>query len=316
MCLYPRLVQNPKYKPNKKNGGHPPRPSDPRVMAVPIKCGKCIECREAMAREWKIRLNEELKNKQQAWYITLTFSEEALMKCNEYATQKNQGIIADENTTASSAVRLFLERWRKKYKKSLIHWLITELGHSGTERLHLHGIVFTDTEKITNLENIWQYGWVDIGKYCNSESIGYITKYITKIDNDHKDFTGKIFCSAGIGDRYIKSGEGKRFNAYRGENTKEYYKSREGYKMQLPIYYRNNIYTEEEREKLWLFKLDKKERYIRGIKYKTETIEEIKTFMNALKTAQKDNIKNRYGSIKWIEKDYNKQLEQIKKWKQ
>ena len=43
MCLYPRLIKNPKYKPNKKNGGRVPPILDSRVLAVPIGCGKCLE---------------------------------------------------------------------------------------------------------------------------------------------------------------------------------------------------------------------------------------------------------------------------------
>ena len=44
MCLYPKLIQNPKYKKNKKNGGNVPTPQDDRVLLVPIGCGKCFEC--------------------------------------------------------------------------------------------------------------------------------------------------------------------------------------------------------------------------------------------------------------------------------
>ena len=43
MCLYPRFMKNPKYKPNKKNGGKPPKITDKRVEYVPVGCGKCIE---------------------------------------------------------------------------------------------------------------------------------------------------------------------------------------------------------------------------------------------------------------------------------
>ena len=46
MCLYPRLIKNPKYKPNKKNGGQVPPILDSRVLAVPIGCGKCLECKK------------------------------------------------------------------------------------------------------------------------------------------------------------------------------------------------------------------------------------------------------------------------------
>ena len=33
MCLYPTLIKNPKYKPNKKNGGQVPPVLDKRVLA-------------------------------------------------------------------------------------------------------------------------------------------------------------------------------------------------------------------------------------------------------------------------------------------
>ena len=36
--------------------------------------------------------------------------------------------------------------------------------------------------------------------------------------------------------------------------------------MALPIYYRNKIYKEEEKELLWLNKLDKEERFVLGEK--------------------------------------------------
>ena len=47
-------------------------------------------------------------------------------------------------------------------------------------------------------------------------------------------------------------------NAKYKENseTKETYINSQGFKMALPMYYRNKIYTEEEREKLWIEKLD------------------------------------------------------------
>ena len=34
----------------------------------------------------------------------------------------------------------------------------------------------------------------------------------------------------------------------------------------MPIYYRNKIYTEEEKEKLWLIKLDNEERWVENAK--------------------------------------------------
>ena len=55
-------------------------------------------------------------------------------------------------------------------------------------------------------------------------------------------------------------------NKYKGEDTKETYRCKNGAKINLPIYYRNKIYTEEERELLWIQKLNKGEVYVMGEK--------------------------------------------------
>lgn len=59
MCLFPRLIPNRRYKPNKKMG-ETPFCDDHRKLYVPVGCGKCIECMKQKALQWKIRLYEEL----------------------------------------------------------------------------------------------------------------------------------------------------------------------------------------------------------------------------------------------------------------
>lgn len=318
MCLYPRLVRNPKYIPNKKNGGHPPKVSDPRLLTVAIGCGKCIECRKQKANNWKIRLMEELKEDSKCYFITLTFSEKSLQTLAEYHAEKNEGAAGEDNDLATIGVRRFLERWRKKYTKSVKHWLITERGHAGTERIHLHGIIWCDENQIKELDKIWSYGWIFIGDYVNNKTINYIVKYVTKVDNNHKDFEGKILCSEGIGKHYIskkinrKTGEitfigrGSKYNAFKGDKTQEAYRTDQGAKIRLPIYYRNKIYSEKEREILWLQTLDKGKRYITGTEYDFKTENDKILYLKALQQAQKDNIKNGYGSISWDIENYCK----------
>ena len=55
MCLYPTLIDNPKYKSNKKNGGVIPHCFDERIKKVPLGCGYCEECRKKKAGQWYIR---------------------------------------------------------------------------------------------------------------------------------------------------------------------------------------------------------------------------------------------------------------------
>lgn len=310
MCLYPKLIKNPKYKANKKNGGIIPECTDNRILYVPIGCGNCIECMKQKARQWQVRLSEEIKQHQNMYMVTLTFGQselETLSKEAEYRYNINR---IEENEIATLAVRRFLERWRKKYKKSVKHWLVTELGHNGTERIHLHGIIFTD--KPEEIEPIWNYGYVYLGQYVNEKTINYIIKYVHKIDADHKGYKPKVLTSAGIGSNYINRIDSKN-NKFKGDQTQEYYKTRTGLKLNLPIYYRNKIYTEEQREQLWINKLDQNIRYVMG--EKIDIGENEKIYEETLKYYQDKNKRLGYGddSKDWSKEQYKEQRKLLKR---
>jgi hypothetical protein len=167
-----------------------------------------------------------------------------------------------------TAVRRWLERIRKKTGKSIRHWMVTEKGED-YGRIHLHGIVWCPKERI----NHWGYGYTYIGDYVNQTTIAYVTKYMLKICEKWPDFRGKVMCSAGIGSKYETSYNAKR-NRYRGKETKETYKLEDGNELPLPKYYHDKIYTEDEREKLWIIKQERGYRYIAGEKVSTDNLEE------------------------------------------
>lgn len=299
MCLYPRFIKNPRYRVTKRKYDFGAI-TDERMKYVPIGCGNCIECRQQKSREWQTRLHEELKTNKHAYFITLTFSNESLQELmKKYDTKET-------NAVAIAAVRLFLERYRKKHKKSLRHWIITELGHENTERIHLHGIIFPN-EHITNeeLTDLWKYGKTDTGKYCNAQTVNYIVKYVTKIDQDHKDYKPCIICSAGIGENYVLNEFYKKIHKFKDKDTKETYTLNNGREIALPIYYRNKLWNENERNKLWANRLDKQKRYIRGIEI--DISKDDTRYWRILKEQQNDNIKLGYGSTKneWKKHDYN-----------
>ena len=86
MCLYPSIIENPKYVKSNKNNK---RMRDQRLRWIQIPCGYCEECRHAKANEWRVRLIEEIKsNPKNIIFATLTFSEESLKKLD--MTKKNQ----------------------------------------------------------------------------------------------------------------------------------------------------------------------------------------------------------------------------------
>ena len=85
-------------------------------------------------------------------------------------------------------------------------------------------------------------------------------------------------------------------------------------RVNLPIYYRNHIYTEEEREKLWINKLDAQTRYILGVKHICITDEQIMTYEEHLKNAQELNIISGFGEPleKWDKITYKVKRDKIR----
>ena len=77
---------------------------------------------------------------------------------------------------SASAKWAIMERWRKKYKKYPRYWMVTELGGTRYEHVHIHGIMTLNEDQEKELTEIWAYGFVYIGYACNNETIGYITK--------------------------------------------------------------------------------------------------------------------------------------------
>ena len=83
-----------------------------------------------------------------------------------------------------------------------------------------------------------------MGNYCNEKTINYIIKYVTKVDEDHKNYKSIILTSKGIGSSYLKTHAATK-NVYNEDKTNENYRLNNGGKTALPIYYRNHIYSEE-----------------------------------------------------------------------
>lgn len=314
MCLYPKLIKNRKYTANKKNGGVIPSVTDVRMTMIPVGCGNCIECRKQKARGWQLRLLEEVRDKKNGKFITLTFSNASVKELIEQKPTKNWPSMAGlegyelDNEIATRAVRLWLERWRKKNGTSVRHWLITELGHNGTENIHLHGIVWTDKDW-EEIRETWQYGYMWPRKedkeakqrnYVGEQTVNYIIKYITKVDKKHKEYKSKILTSAGIGNKYPETVRAKQ-HKFNGKETKEEYRTYSGHKMAMPIYWRNKIYTEKEREELWIKKLDEGKRYVCGEEIDANISEE--NYYKVLKHYRELNRELGYGND---EKNWNR----------
>lgn len=263
MCLYPIFIKNRKYTVTKKNNGIIPTIKDERTRYVPVGCGKCMECRKQKARSWQVRLHEEIRTDKTGLFVTFSFSDESINQLEKDLNTNLKGYNLD-NQILKLSVKRFLERWRKKYKISIKHWFVTELGQTNTERIHIHGLIFTN-HSLKTIEEIWKYGNVWIGDYVNEKTINYIIKYVHKTDPKHKYYIPLVLCSPGIGNNYINRIDSKT-NKFNKDKTNETYTTRTGIKLRLPIYYRNKLYTDEQKEELWLNLLNKNIRYVNKVK--------------------------------------------------
>lgn len=241
-----------------------------------VPCGHCIECLRTKSKNWRIRLFEEYKSCSDAKFVTLTFSEESYkklkedvlklavedvdgIKCyrrkcsgmNSYRYIPLKGKFLDKQI-ARLAIRRFLERYRKRYRVSLRHWLITDYGHRGTERLHLHGIVLNarcTTQrshrtliKFEEFRDLWSYGHIWLG-WCTDRSINYITNYITKIQD------ARVFVSPGLGKSYLTE---QVIQFYKETLSPWMHTQYMRGKHLLCRYFRNKIFNDDEKERMRL----------------------------------------------------------------
>ena len=81
----------------------------------------------------------------------------------------------------------------------------------------MHGILFSNKKK-EEICKFWKYGFIDIKDktnkgIVNERTINYITKYITKTDEIHKEYKPIILASAGLGKKYIERYDSKKTNS-------------------------------------------------------------------------------------------------------
>lgn len=197
-----------------------------------VPCGKCFYCRKQRASQWRTRLIHELTygKHSKCWFLTLTFDEPNLEK------YKNN---------VNVPVRRFLERYRKRYKTSLRHWFVTELGET-TARLHLHGVIFSPPPGFTPelLDSLWSYGFTYVGQYVTPRTMSYIVKYMLKPHPLLPWYTSKVFCSPGIGRAYCTSSFARTFHRPTDNYDKwnMFIRNPTGFSS-LPRYYRDKIFT-------------------------------------------------------------------------
>ncbi len=208
---------------------------------IPLPCGKCYECRARRVSGWSFRLLKEAERSSSAFFITLTYENENIPR-----SEKNF------KTLDKSDLQKFFKRLRKRNKNKLKYYACGEYG-TRTERPHYHIILFNADQE--TIFKAWKLGHIHIGQ-CEPASVGYTLKYMSKeskIPKHNNDDRLKEFSlmSKRMGENYLTEqmiAYHKADLANRVNITIE-----DGKKIVLPRYYRDKIYTREEKLHIALY---------------------------------------------------------------
>lgn len=155
--------------------------NDKLNMSVP--CGHCVECLDALRKDWFVRCFYEYKNTRlgATFFYTLTFDDEHLPRFS-----------SDIPCFSRPMVQNFLKRLRKELSKfdlKLRYMIVSEFGEE-RGRPHHHPLFFLSKPVNPHwfykvVSKAWSYGFVMPGRKNNgvvtdSSAITYVTKYVTK----------------------------------------------------------------------------------------------------------------------------------------
>ena len=93
---------------------------------VEIPCGRCVACRLNRAREWSLRIMNELAYHKDACFLTLTYDDEHL---------------PEDKSLSKRDFQLFMKRFRKDFGLPVRFFACGEYGKK-TFRPHYHVIFF------------------------------------------------------------------------------------------------------------------------------------------------------------------------------
>lgn len=165
-------------------------------ISVTIPCGQCRGCRLERSRQWAIRCVHEAQLHEDNCFITLTFSDEGLLRRN-----RELGLSDGDCSINVRDYQLFMKRLKSyvrrkhgKYRAKRIRFF--HCGEYGEKlgRPHYHACLFDfdfkDKElyKVVNnnriyvsetLLKLWSYGFHTIGD-VTFESAAYVARYIMK----------------------------------------------------------------------------------------------------------------------------------------
>ena len=210
---------------------------------VPVPCGKCPPCKQRRVNQWVFRLLQEKKNYLDCHFVTLTYDTQHVpITPNGFMTLRKKDF------------QDYIKRLRKLCSgRKLKYYVAGEYG-SQNHRPHYHAIVFGVPDS-SFFADAWTVDGVPIGGIhigtVSNDSIAYTMKYIDKSnfqrrhsrDDRQPEFS---LMSKGMGKNYVEDPQVVEY--HRADLSRNYVTHVGGVRVSMPRYYRDRIYTEQERK--------------------------------------------------------------------
>lgn len=217
-----------------------------------VPCGRCPSCKSAKISGWTLRLMCQDKVSDSSNFITLTYGTGKDKEGIHYPRRTANNL----KTVCKRDVQLFLKRLRKLQSKQgglpIKYYLAAEYG-SKTARPHYHAIIFNADKQ--HIANAWNLGSVHFGN-VREASVCYSLKYISKgrtVPRHSRDDRTPEFSlsSQGLGATYLTPA---MLRWHRSDITQRVYAVvAGGKKVSLPRYFKDRIYTDQDREQIRLY---------------------------------------------------------------
>jgi len=200
-----------------------------------VPCGRCRVCRLNKAREWSVRIMDEVKHSSGSCFVTLTYNDDNL--------PKNGTLVVED-------CQKFFKRLRKNAQKKIRYYLGAEYGEKG-RRPHYHAILFGLSQNDSQtIECSWGLGFVSVFP-VSWDSACYVARYTDKklYGDAAVDYVGRgvipefSLMSEGIGKGMLETAGDWLY-----QNGCCIVK---GKKVALPRYYAQRLYVTDEDKKMF-----------------------------------------------------------------
>lgn len=149
------------------------RPWDYFTQRLMVPCGRCEECLRQQRNDWYVRLERETKYHKSlhhnSLFVTITIAPE---------------YYDSALSNPSSFIRLWFERIRRRFGRSIKHAVFQEFGmhpeQGGEPRLHFHGVLWDVSYSYNAIrEAVKDLGFVWISSITDKR-LRYVVKYVGK----------------------------------------------------------------------------------------------------------------------------------------